>query len=160
MLKKVAIAVNNDEASKHAFTWALENIIDPTKHSLIIFSVVEPLVQEGYHEAIAGTLYLPSYIDELYEKATDLATKTIRDYNAIAEQHFEKLGKKLESKLIVGKGEVRDEIVDFVEEERADMLIIGSRGMGALKRTFVGSTSDYCIHHVHCPVLVIKPAKQ
>jgi nucleotide-binding universal stress UspA family protein len=36
------------------------------------------------------------------------------------------------------------------------MLIIGSRGMGAFKRTFLGSVSDYCVHHCHCPVIIPK----
>lgn len=58
--------------------------------------------------------------------------------------------------MIVGRGETRDEIVDFVETNKAGILIIGNRGLGALKRTFLGSTSDYCIHHCHCPVLVVK----
>lgn len=58
--------------------------------------------------------------------------------------------------MIIGRGEIRDEIVDYVEDSKSNLLIIGSRDMNALKRTFVGSTSDYCVHHCHCPVLVIK----
>ena len=36
--------------------------------------------------------------------------------------------------MIVGKGDARDEIVDFVKSSKADSLIVGSRGLGALKR--------------------------
>lgn len=54
------------------------------------------------------------------------------------------------------KGEPRDLIVDFANDIHADVLLIGSRGMGAFKRTFLGSVSDYCIHHVPCPVIVVK----
>ncbi len=56
----------------------------------------------------------------------------------------------------VAKGDVRDEIVDCVESCGADLLIIGSRGLGAIKRAFLGSTSDYCVHHCHCPVVIVK----
>jgi Universal stress protein family len=35
-------------------------------------------------------------------------------------------------------------------------LILGSRGLGPVKHAFVGSVSDYCIHHAHCPVFVVK----
>lgn len=58
--------------------------------------------------------------------------------------------------MVVGRGEVRDEIVDYVESVKADLLVIGSRDLSTLKRTFIGSTSDYCVHHCHCPVMIIK----
>ncbi len=58
--------------------------------------------------------------------------------------------------MVVGRGEVRDEIVDYVHSARADLLIVGSRDLGTLKRAFVGSTSDYCVHHCHCPVTIVK----
>lgn len=58
--------------------------------------------------------------------------------------------------MVVGRGETRDELVDYVESVNADMLILGSRDLSTLKRTFIGSTSDYCVHHCHCPVLIVK----
>ncbi|KAG5457940.1 MAG: hypothetical protein BJ554DRAFT_1935, partial [Olpidium bornovanus] len=30
---------------------------------------------------------------------------------------------------------------------------MGSRGMGAIKRTLLGSVSDYCVHHLPIPVV-------
>jgi nucleotide-binding universal stress UspA family protein len=41
-----------------------------------------------------------------------------------------------------------------VENLKADVLVIGSRGMGAMKRAFVGSVSDYCVNHCHTAVIV------
>lgn len=58
--------------------------------------------------------------------------------------------------MVVGRGETRDEIVDYMESVKGDMLVLGSRDLGTLKRTFIGSTSDYCVHHCHCPVLIVK----
>ena len=57
---------------------------------------------------------------------------------------------------VIEIGDARDGILDVVEKMKADFLVIGSRGMGVLKRSFLGSTSDYCIHHCVCPVIVIK----
>jgi nucleotide-binding universal stress UspA family protein len=48
------------------------------------------------------------------------------------------------------RGDPREEIVHKVE----DVLVIGSRGMGAVKRTIIGSVSDYCVHHCHTTVIV------
>lgn len=44
----------------------------------------------------------------------------------------------------------------MVESEKTDVLIVGNRGMGALKRAFLGSVSDYCVQHASCPVIVVK----
>uniref|UniRef100_A0A1I8JPC2 Usp domain-containing protein n=1 Tax=Macrostomum lignano TaxID=282301 RepID=A0A1I8JPC2_9PLAT len=49
-------------------------------------------------------------------------------------------------------------IVDLAEEENVELIIMGSRGQGLLRRTFLGSVSDYVLHHTHRPVLVVPPA--
>jgi nucleotide-binding universal stress UspA family protein len=41
-----------------------------------------------------------------------------------------------------------------VDDVKADVLIVGSRGMGAFKRLFLGSVSDYLVHHCKCPVII------
>ena len=43
--------------------------------------------------------------------------------------------------------------------EGADLVIMGSRGWGALRRVALGSTSDHLVHHAACPVIVVpRPA--
>lgn len=98
-------------------------------------------------------MYSPSFIDEVYAKATEEAANCVRGYKEELEKHF---GGKIACEMVVGRGEVRDEIVDYVQSSKTDMVVLGTRDQGALKRTFVGSTSDYCLHHCRCPVLVVK----
>jgi len=47
-------------------------------------------------------------------------------------------------------------IVDLALEEKANMIVMGSRGLGTIRRTLIGSVSDYVVHHAHCPVVVCR----
>ena len=53
-------------------------------------------------------------------------------------------------------GKPGEVICDTANKEKAVMIVVGSRGLGAVRRTIMGSTSDYVIHHAHCPVVVCR----
>jgi nucleotide-binding universal stress UspA family protein len=38
----------------------------------------------------------------------------------------------------------------------ADVIVLGSRGRGVVKRVLLGSVSEYVLHHAPCPVLVVR----
>lgn len=44
----------------------------------------------------------------------------------------------------------------MVADESVDLLIMGSRGLGAVKRAVLGSVSDYCVANAECPVLIVR----
>ena len=46
-------------------------------------------------------------------------------------------------------------ILRAAKEHNVDHIILASRGLNALGRTFIGSVSSYVIHHTHVPVTVI-----
>lgn len=37
----------------------------------------------------------------------------------------------------------------------ADMIVVGSRGAGGLKKVLLGSVSSHVVHHGHCPVVIV-----
>mmetsp|Transcript_11542 Transcript_11542/g.18806 ORF Transcript_11542/g.18806 Transcript_11542/m.18806 type:complete len:184 (+) Transcript_11542:187-738(+) len=53
-------------------------------------------------------------------------------------------------------GNARDAICDWVEAHKPDIVVVGSRGLGLVKRIVLGSVSDYLVHHCKCPILVVK----
>ncbi|MFQ5781650.1 MAG: universal stress protein [Nitrosopumilus sp.] len=53
-------------------------------------------------------------------------------------------------------GHTGSEIVKFAQKGKYDMIVIGARGMGGAKETFLGSTSNYVMHKTKIPTLVVK----
>uniref|UniRef100_H2YBW7 UspA domain-containing protein n=1 Tax=Ciona savignyi TaxID=51511 RepID=H2YBW7_CIOSA len=45
-------------------------------------------------------------------------------------------------------------IVKIATDENCDVIVMGSRGLGAVRRTILGSVSDYVIHHAKIPVII------
>ena len=42
------------------------------------------------------------------------------------------------------------------EDVGAGLIVVGSRGLGGVKRALMGSVSDSVVMHAHCPVLVVR----
>lgn len=53
-------------------------------------------------------------------------------------------------------GEPADVVVDVAEEEKADLIILGTRGLNLAKRIVMGSVSASVLHHAPCSVLVVR----
>ncbi|MCA1687433.1 MAG: universal stress protein [Actinobacteria bacterium] len=54
-------------------------------------------------------------------------------------------------------GERRDQaIVHLADEIGAGLIVMGSRGLGGLRRALMGSVSDSVVRHAHCPVLIVR----
>ena len=53
-------------------------------------------------------------------------------------------------------GEPDKEILRLAEELGVGVIVIGSRGLGAISRALMGSVSDSVVRHAHCPVFVVR----
>ena len=54
----------------------------------------------------------------------------------------------------VMKGHPAQVLIDATAD--ASLLVVGSRGHGSFADALLGSVGQYCVHHAHCPVLIIR----
>ncbi len=48
------------------------------------------------------------------------------------------------------------EIVGYAKQIKADLIIMGSRGMSAVAELLIGSVSEYVVRHASCPVTIVR----
>ena len=53
-------------------------------------------------------------------------------------------------------GNAPDKILQTAEKAKADLVVIGDRGLGVVARFFLGSVADKVSHYARCPVLIVK----
>lgn len=111
-------------------------------------------------------------MSEIFTSAQWLQTPNTEDIDAfqtIFRHEIEKIQKKLQTftkvlRQLEINGSVRsthackpgEGIINVAKELNATMIVTGSRGHGKLRRTLLGSVSDYLIHHADIPVLVCR----
>ena len=49
------------------------------------------------------------------------------------------------------------DIIKVSKSVHAKFIVIGSRGLSKVRRTILGSVSEYVVHHSHIPVIVVPP---
>lgn len=54
------------------------------------------------------------------------------------------------------EGPEAEAVLNAAEAHEADLIVIGSRGLGAVKRWLLGSFSQKVSHLAHCPVLLVR----
>jgi nucleotide-binding universal stress UspA family protein len=61
----------------------------------------------------------------------------------------------VESRVV--RGDPGHQLCTLAEDLPASVIVVGSRGRGAVKRMLLGSVSDHVVHNAPCPVLVMRP---
>ena len=54
------------------------------------------------------------------------------------------------------QGDPADAILDIAEEQEADLIVVGNKGMTGAKRFLLGSVPNKVSHHAPCSVLIIR----
>jgi nucleotide-binding universal stress UspA family protein len=95
----------------------------------------------------------PDYLDEIDRALSENA-------NAAVEAALSMLrageGKNLTLTSEIIHGSAKQIIIDDAKQWGADLIVLGSRGLGALDRFFLGSVSSAVVHHAPCSVEVVR----
>ncbi|MDO5718319.1 MAG: universal stress protein [Tissierellia bacterium] len=89
-------------------------------------------------------------VQDYYPISTKNSENLLNEYAKSIEDYPNKM--ILQTKI----GNVADAILETADEQEDNLIIIGSKGKGAISRAFMGSVSNAVIHHTKRSVLVIK----
>ena len=64
---------------------------------------------------------------------------------------------QLPFKTIYAYGPIGHVICAAGKDQNAECIILGSRGLGTIRRTILGSVCDYVTQHMNVPVLMVPP---
>ena len=141
---RILLATDGSEEAELAALMAVE-LADATHSEL---HVVHVGVVPSFLKSYPGTL---GYERRLYEQIEEESRKQSLRVKAaggtVAGTHLR-------------MGQVALEIVALAEELGADLIVMGCRGLGGVRRALMGSVSDSVVRHAHCPVLVVRPEKE
>jgi len=62
----------------------------------------------------------------------------------------------IEAETYARQGDPADAILDVAEEQGADLIVVGNKGMTGARRFLLGSVPNRVSHHAPCSVLIIR----
>ena len=87
----------------------------------------------------------------------DFWTNVKTEAQQVLERHAERLrGQGLAVETVVREGYPATVIQEEAEEQRADLIVIGTRGLSGLKHLLLGSVAERVVQKAPCPVLTVK----
>lgn len=95
----------------------------------------------------------PDYFEEM-DKSVRKAAQAIIDNALLKLKTITDKTLKISSEII--QGPPRQGIVDEAESWGADLIVMGSRGLGAWNRLVLGSVSSAVLHHAKCSVEIVR----
>lgn len=143
-IRRIVHPTDFSPASSPAFRKALELAKDNGATLLIVHVLPTlPMVGDAY---MAATAY-----DEMF-----------RAHRRQAEQRMARVVKRARAAkvratgTIIDVGTAAERIVAFAKRQRADLIVMGTQGLGLLARALLGSVAQRVVSHAHCPVMTIR----
>lgn len=144
---KILLATDASRDARKAAQMAsdIANTSDSELHVLHIGHVGDFHVAPGAEQSFSARTGGLGEIREEAEKRLDEAVKQVEQVGGTVTQSHLRMGNPAE------------EIIKFCEEQGGfGLIVLGSRGLGPIKRRLIGSVSESVVRHAQCPVLVAR----
>lgn len=143
---KILLPIDGSELSLHEARFALRLVSEGLQASFLLVNVQEPA---SLYEMVSAPdpAILASVSQGAGEHALQPALALLRN----AGMHCE---------TAVVTGDPAHAVVDLIEEYSCDMVIMGTRGTGALLSVLQGSVTQSLMHDSPVPVLLVKPPEE
>ena len=144
---RVLLAIDGSKESHHATRAAVEvaRAAGSELHVLSVLETAQLLPQMPYPGPEAWeTSGTPQEVEQQARRLLSKVSERVGAEGSTVE----------ESHLVIGKPD--KEIVRLAGASNADLVVLGSRGLGAVGRVLLGSVSDFVVRHALCSVLVVR----
>jgi nucleotide-binding universal stress UspA family protein len=145
---KMLVATDGSEEAKLALSTAAD-LAKSTNSELHIAYVFPTAVQRPFPNPITArpAEVLQHELEEAMNQAQSFLDRELEQVKGegveVADTHLT-------------RGRPDTELVHLSEEIEAGLIVMGSRGLGGVRRALMGSVSDSVVRHAHCPVLVVR----
>jgi len=119
---------------------------------------------EVFKAKIIALHVVPDFSPALYNTSFVVRgelTKRVDFLKREAKKRLEKIKetKEIPFKVIVKEGSPSKKIIETAEEEKADLIAIGKRGLSAIEKLFIGSVANHILRQSPIPILITKKRK-
>ena len=121
----------------------------PPQSEVRVITAAELPVMVGMEPWVPSPDYFEQLQKAIRDAAQDVIDKALLKLSASTDKTL-----KISTEIIEGSpGQV---IVDEAERWKADLIVMGSRGLGAWNRLLLGSVSGAVVHHAKCSVEIVR----
>jgi nucleotide-binding universal stress UspA family protein len=136
--KNILVPIDGSIYSEKSLERASE-LVDAFGSNLILIYVVEKSIP-------INLLDRKEYLEILRKFGTNVLEKANK-----------KLSKKgITAKILLKEGNIVNEIEKIAKKEKCDLILVGSKGLGAITRLLLGSVSNKISQTSACSVLIVK----
>jgi nucleotide-binding universal stress UspA family protein len=154
---RILLASDGSESAAHATEVAVE-LSKKTHSELHVLYVSEYSTASLYPQAADTAWVVQEDLASLEEQGQQFEEVARRTLDAEVQQVREVGGTVTQAHLRTGTPAA--EIVELAEELEVGLVVIGSRGLGGIRRALMGTVSDSVVRHAHCPVLVVRKEEE
>ncbi|CAG8618751.1 5710_t:CDS:2 [Ambispora gerdemannii] len=150
--RKILLAYDNSEYSKFVYQYCLDNLFIPNRDHVSLVTVLdeEQSIFLMAHKSRAQSA-------ENRKRNRRLSFTENQEASDILRPLAEELSSKgITSNVYTLKGDPKYQLLKLADNSHADLFVVGTRGLGLLKRNLLGSVSEHVVRHASIPVFVVK----